>query len=137
MFDPKNHLRPTIPSIKKKISSSLEEQFQNKALRPIIKLQHKLIISCFEQYLTKNKINLHVLSDEQRKAVIEKAFARDTRLKTDMRSLIIGLFTLEEYNEYLSNQSQINKRINSIIQERIGSVFILPKSSLEDKKNIL
>ena len=124
MPEPKKQLRPTIPSIQSKEQVSVEEKFQNETLRPIIKLQHELILSCFKHYLAANKIQLEVQSEDKKRDFIQKCLMKNAQLKSDLRSLIIGLFTIEEYTEYLKNSSQINKRINSIIQSRITSVYV-------------
>ena len=124
MSDLKKQLRPAIPSIIKKENISVDEKFQNEVLRPIIKLQNNLISSCFEHYLKRKKVDLQKFTDDQTTAFIHKLFKTDTQLKTDLRSLIIGLFTLEEYQEYLTMSAQLNRRINSMIQERVTSFYI-------------
>ena len=123
MSDLKKQLRPAIPSIKKKENISTKEKFQNEVLRPIIKLQNNLISSYFEHYLERKKIDFQKFTDDQTTAFVHKLFKSDTQLKTDLRSLIIGLFTLEEYQEYLTISAQLNRRINSMIQERVTSYY--------------
>ncbi len=44
-------LRPTIKSIVIQENTSDEEKFQNSILRPIIKLQHHLLLHYFEHYM--------------------------------------------------------------------------------------
>jgi hypothetical protein len=123
MSDLKKQLRPSIPSIVQKSDISLEEKFQNEVLRPIIKLQNDLVLICFEHYLKRKKVELKKFTDDQITALIHKLFRSDTQLKSDLRSLIIGLFTVEEYREYLIISAQLNRRINSMIQERVGSFY--------------
>jgi hypothetical protein len=124
MLDLKKQIRPILSKIKKKEDISPEENFQNEILRPIIKLQYALISSSFEHYLSLKKVMFDEFNDLQKLAFIQKSFKRDTQLKTDLRSLILGLFTLEEFNEYLSLKSQINRRINTIMQSRITSCYV-------------
>ncbi|MGY8953736.1 MAG: glyoxalase [Flavobacteriales bacterium] len=124
MLDIKKQIRPMIFSIKDTGTTSIEEKFQNTVLRPIIKLQHELILCYFEQFLKRKKSKLKELSDLQKTEVIQNMFSRDIQLKTDLRGLIIGLFTLEEYQQYLNLSSQLNKRINAIIQQRVKSCYI-------------
>ena len=120
----KKQIRPEISNIIKTGDFSAEEKFQNEVLRPIIKLQHDLILSYYEHYLKQNKVKMNELNNNQKTDLIHKLFKTDTRLKTDLRGLITGLFTLEEYKEYLSVSSQLNKRINNIIQQRIESCYL-------------
>ncbi len=124
MSDLKKQLRPAIPSILEKDDISAEEKFQNEVLRPIIKLQNDLIASCFEGCLNRRKVDLQKFTDNQVKDFIHKLFRSDTQLKADLRSLIIGLFTLEEYQEYLTLSAQLNRRITSMIQERVTSYYV-------------
>jgi hypothetical protein len=121
MENPKKQLRPEILSIIKTENFSPLEKFQNETLRPIIKLQHDLILTRFEHYLKQNKINIIELNKTQKTDLMNKLFKSDTRLKNDFRGLIIGLFTLEEYKEYLTISSQLNKRINNMIRQKIDN----------------
>jgi hypothetical protein len=121
MENPKKQLRPEILSIIKTENFSPLEKFQNETLRPIIKLQHELILTRFEHYLKQNKINIIELNKTQKPDLMNKLFKSDTRLKNDFRGLIIGLFTLEEYKEYLTISSQLNKRINNMIRQKIDN----------------
>lgn len=124
MTDLKKQLRPEIPSIKKTEYASFEEQFQNEVLRPIIKLQHELILSCFAHVLERNKIQIHELDLTQKTRILQKLFKTDLHLKSELRGLVVGLFTLAEYNAYLSHSSALNRRIYTMIQERVASVYL-------------
>jgi hypothetical protein len=124
MSDLKIQLRPAIPSIQFKSNSSTEEKFQNDVIRPIIKLQHDLIVCNFIHFLARKNIDIATFNENQKNDYLQKLFKTNTELKTELRSLIIGLFTLEEYKEYLKLKPQLNKRINTIIQNRIGSIYL-------------
>ena len=51
--------RPILENIVK--DDTLEiESFQNKTLRPIIKMQHEILIACFNNYLEDKKIKLPI-----------------------------------------------------------------------------
>ena len=121
MIDQKKQIRPTIPSIVIQENFSDEEKFQNNILRPIIKLQHNLLLSYFEHYMKQNKVNLKELNSEEKKTLTHQFFKTDNRLKIEMRGLIIGLLTLDELEEYLKLSPNLNKRINNMIEQRINS----------------
>ena len=125
MTDLKKQIRPKISSILEMENSSAEEKFQNEVLRPIIKLQHDLILSCFEYYLMQNKLGMNELNSIKKKELTQRVFKSDTRLKIEMRGLILGLFTIDEYKEYLGLSAQLNKRINNMIQQRIDSCYVV------------
>ncbi len=124
MSDLKIQLRPEIPSIELTLNFSEEERFQNEVLRPIIKLQNDLILSCFVHYLQQTKGSMESLKPVQINPYITNLFKTSTRLKTELRGLIIGLFTLEEYHKYIEISSQLNRRMNNMIQQRILSFFV-------------
>lgn len=124
MKDLKKQIRPKISSILTLENFSDEEKFQNEVLRPIIKLQHDLILSCFEHYLKQNKVKIYELNNTQKIDLTRKLFKTDTRLKAELRGLITALFTLDEYKEYLRLASQVNKRINNMIHQRVDSCYV-------------
>lgn len=101
--------------------SSVEEEFQNKTLRPILKLQNDLIIQVFKNYLSQNRIHFNDLSVDKKMNSIENAIAKDSQLQNTYKGLIIAFFTLEEYHHYCIISSGLNKRIRSMLIERIQS----------------
>ncbi len=100
---------------------SIEEYFQNTVLRPIIKFQNDLLIAVFLQFCTKYKNVFFDLSTEKKILYIESAIAKDSKLRNTFRNLLIGLFSVEEYSEYLKNASNLNKRMTGIVKERLIS----------------
>lgn len=101
--------------------SSIEEEFQNKTLRPILKLQNDLIIQVFKNYLNQNRIHFDTLSLDKKMNTIENAIAKDSQLQNTYKGLIIAFFTLEEYQIYSTVSSGLNKRIRSMLMERLQS----------------
>ena len=112
-------LRPDILTKTIKTEMSSEEYFQNKVLRPIIKFQNELLIAVFLQFCTKYKNVFFDLSTEKKILYIESSITKDSKLRSSFRDLIIGLFSVEEYSEYLKNASALNKRMTGIIKERL------------------
>ena len=123
-------LRPDILTKTIKTEMSSEEYFQNKVLRPIIKFQNELLIAIFLQFCTKYKNVFFDLSTEKKILYIESYITKDSKLRSSFRDLIIGLFSVEEYSEYLKNASALNKRMTGIIKERlISHVQLLSESA--------
>ncbi len=112
-------LRPQIVSAKVYEGMSEEERFQNVTLRPIIKLQHKLIIAIVDKYLSKEKNIYFALSDKYRPGYITDNFWQDFKMRNDLKGLVMGWFTLEEYLIYSKNESEYNKRMMSILKQRV------------------
>ena len=123
-------LRPDILTKTIKTEMSSEEYFQNTVLRPIIKFQNNLLIAVFLQFCTKYKNVFFDLSTEKKILYIESYITKDSKLRSSFRDLIIGLFSVEEYSEYLKNASALNKRMTGIIKERlISHVQLLSESA--------
>ena len=123
-------LRPTINAAKTNKTMSSEELFENKTLRPIIKLQHNLLIAVFENYISKRKNVFYNLSLEKQLAYIDNAITKDIKFRNSIKGLIMGQFTVEEYALYTTNASALNKRIMTIVKERLVSsiqLFNIPK----------
>jgi hypothetical protein len=126
-------LRPDILTKTIKTEMSSEEYFQNKVLRPIIKFQNELLIAVFLQFCTKYKNVFFDLSTEKKILYIESSITKDSKLRSSFRDLIIGLFSVEEYSEYLKNASALNKRMTGIIKERLISHVQLLSDSASTK----
>ena len=114
-------IRPQIPSAKVDDQMSSEEQFQNKTLRPIVKLQDPLLVEVFRNYIAKHKLVFYDLSVEKRLDYIENAIHKDMKFRNSLKGMIIGQFTVDEYMEYTQNSSALNKRMMNIVKERLKS----------------
>ena len=114
-------LRPEIPSAKINDNMSFDERFQNETLRPVAKLQDELLLSVFRNYITKHKNKFYELKLEKKFEYIENAIQRDIKFRNSLKGVIIGQFTLEEYDRYIKNSSALNKRMMNIVKERIQS----------------
>lgn len=122
-----NHDINKRPIIEKAIVSekmTAIEIFQNKTLRPIIKMKHELLIAYLEHYLTLQKFDFNHLNELKKTEFIEQAFSKDSQLRNEIKGIIIGHFTLEEFAIYKSFIKESNKRILTMIKERILNTLI-------------
>lgn len=99
--------------------SSSDEVFQNEVLRPILKLQNDLFVASFVNYVAKNKIDFSTFSIEKKMATIESALQKDIKYRNALKGMIIGLFTTDEYAQYIKNSSGLNKRMMGMLIERL------------------
>jgi hypothetical protein len=113
--------RPNITTIENNADTTREEQFQNDVLRPIIKMQHELLIAYFKNYITQKKLNFNGLPTFKQIEFIESFMKSDLGFRGELRGLVIGQFTMVEYEQYSTIKSEMNKRIINIIQQRILS----------------
>jgi hypothetical protein len=101
--------------------SSVEEVFQNRTLRPILKLQNDLFIQVFINYVLKQKGTFFELSPEKKMSYIENVVQRDIKFRNSLKGMVIAFFTLDEYAEYIQISSNLNKRMMNMLIERLKS----------------
>lgn len=101
--------------------SSAEERFQNETLRPILKLQNDLLIQIFINYCIKQKSTFFKLNVNKKLEYIEQNIQRDMKFRDFLKGIIIAFFTLEEFENYSKNASNLNKRIITMLIERLQS----------------
>ncbi len=118
------NLRPSIATIKSNLMSSDQETFQNEVVRPIVKFQHDIIVVIFTAYLNQKKIQLDSMSTENQVIKITSVVQKDRALAMQLQSIIVAYFTSEEYKQFNSMRSSINKRIVQIIRERIINTLV-------------
>lgn len=114
-------MRPEIPSAKLTPTMSSDEYFQNKTLRPVAKLQNDLLLAVFRNYVAKHKNVFYDLTIEKRLDYIENAIHKDMKFRNSLKGIIIGQFTLEEFEIYIQNSSALNKRMMDIVKDRLKS----------------
>lgn len=105
--------------------SSSEELFQNKTLRPILKLQNDLFILVFINYAVKQKNTFFDLSPDKKLLYIENTIQRDIKFRNSLKGMVISLLTSEEYEDYIKNSSNLNKRMMNMLIERLKSQVLL------------
>ncbi|WP_323788917.1 glyoxalase [Psychroserpens sp.] len=122
-------IRPIIASAQVNDTMTADECFQNATLRPIIKMQSHLLVVVFRNYIAKRKNVFFDLSLPKQLAYIENAIHKDMKFRNSVKGMIIGQFTVEEYELYIQNSSALNKRMMNIVKDRLVNhiqVFIQP-----------
>lgn len=112
-------LRPQILSARIFPNMSADEYFQNKVLRPVIKLQNELLLEVFKNYIKKNKNVFYEIKVNERIKYIENAVQKDIKFRNSLKGIIIGQFTIDEYKAYTENSSSLNKRMMKLLIQRI------------------
>lgn len=115
-------------------TTSTDEIFQNRTLRPILKTQNDLFVAVFNNYVVKQKNVFFNLSPEKKMTYIENVIQRDIKFRNSLKGIVIGLFTIEEYNEYIQNSSNLNKRMMNMLIERLKSQVLLLESKDYDSR---
>ncbi len=124
-------IRPVLQKATVNADTSDDEYFQNVTLRPVIKFQNVLLIEAFKNYIRKHKNKYYELSLEQRLSYIETAIQKDIKFRNSLKGMIIGQFTVEEYQAYITNSSALNKRMMNMVIGRIkDQLQLLEKDTL-------
>ena len=118
-------LRPEINRINTELDSTVVEKFQNNTLRPILKIQHDLLILVFHSCLIKNKILFEKLSESEKESTLTQLFQKELAFRNQSLGIIIGLFTLEEYSHFAQEPGAYTKRITAMLKQRILSTYDL------------
>jgi hypothetical protein len=84
-------------------------------------VQNELFLAVFKNYLVKQKIEFHTITPEKKMLFIDKAIQRDMKFRNILKGMIIGFFTLEEFETYTQNSSNLNKRMMNLLIERLKS----------------
>jgi hypothetical protein len=112
-------IRPIISSAKIVPNMTEDEHFQNKTLRPILKLQNDLLLASFKNYIKKMKNTFYELKLEKRMNYITKSIQKDIKFRNSLKGMITGQFTIEEYELYIQNSSALNKRMMNMVIKRL------------------
>jgi len=108
----------------KKSEQTPIEQFQNITIRPILKYQHSILIVFFNsnvhvQYIVSANSSL-LKKQNQLKLFVSKQLA----FRAQLLGIVTGLFTELEFEFYLSEKVNSDKRITNMILERFYSTIV-------------
>lgn len=95
------------------------EDFQNKTIRPILKLQHDLLLQFFVFFCSNQKVAILNIEKEKFNKAVNNITKKNINLKNQFLGLIIGHFTVGEFAFYKENNTDLNKRILTMIGQRI------------------
>ena len=126
-----NKMRPDVDLEFLKIkNSSFEESFQNLILRPVIKVQTALLIEAFKKYADSHKGIFYQLRPEKKAIYIDNSIKKDQKFRNFLKGIIIGMFTIEEYEDYKKSSSSLNKRMMNLVSKRLSdNLQLLERSS--------
>lgn len=91
-------------------------------------MQHNLLVAVFKNYIAKRKNVFYDLNLPKQLSYIDNAIHKDMKFRNSVKGMIIGQFTVEEYELYIENSSALNKRMMNIVKERlIDSIQLFTK----------
>ena len=112
-------LRPKVNSNKNISYKNEIEKFQNIVLRPILKFQNDLLLELFIFEFEKTKTKFDLINNDQKIKLIINNLKYNNKLKQILLGTIIGMFSNKNITFYKTNYSKINKRIFSMLNDRL------------------
>ena len=112
-------LRPKVNSNKSISYKNDIEKFQNIVLRPILKFQNDLLVELFILEFEKTKTKFDLINNDQKIKLIINNLKYNNKLKQILLGTIIGMFSNNNITFYKANYSKINKRIFSMLNDRL------------------
>jgi hypothetical protein len=99
------------------------ESFQNQTLRPILKLQHDIVVALFKYNIRQRNTPFETLPNASREKAIVLILQKDLALRNQLFGMIVGLFTRSELHFYLDNEPELSKRMRDLLTQRIASEY--------------
>lgn len=109
-------LRPEIPTIDLSKSMSPQEEFQSSTLRPILKYQNTAIQILFNRY---RQSSYETLSSADQRNRIKSLLQKNIQLRNQLLGLVIAMMTEDELEFYFKQESEMKRRIKSMLVERL------------------
>ena len=120
-----NKERPKINVSNRREVHLESELFQNEVLRPILKMQHDIILKTFHNHIDKSSIKWNQLNQIKKVKCVDDQLSKNVQIKHLIIGLIVGLLNDLELVQYLKNSKEYNKRIIQMTKQRIQSTINL------------
>jgi hypothetical protein len=78
-----------------------------------------LFIEVFKNHINKTKVDFENLTVDRKMQFIENSIQKDIKFRNALKGMILGLFSVEEYSNYIKNSSELNKRMMNMLIERL------------------
>jgi hypothetical protein len=115
-------MRPLISSALTDKSKSIEV-FQNEVLRPVIKMQHEIILA----YIGSLEQFKNILSQKGSRldfqTRVHTFISRQLDIKNQLIGMVLGMLTEEEFVFYRDHQNDLHKRISQMISQRVSDTL--------------
>lgn len=116
--------RPIVPISNDADLHKPVELFQNEVLRPILKLQHDILLAIFHSYRMKFTEDWEELKKNKKKKFISDLLMKNGPLKNTVVGIIVGQLELSEIDDYLKDRKEYDRRISRMVIQRIQSTIV-------------
>jgi hypothetical protein len=115
-------IRPVLNLLSVEDTTAIES-FQNETLRPILKLQHDIVVALFKYHIRQRNTPFETLPNASREKAIVLILQKELAFRNQLFGIIVGLFTQSELHFYLENEPELSKRLRDLLTQRIASAF--------------
>lgn len=119
-----NKQRPELPKTLLDNVRTEAEDFQNRVLRPIIKMQSDLLIAHVNSTLESLSVQFSTLTKDEKTQILTQLFMKDIAFKREVIGMVLGHLTLDEYRTYTNLTKELNRRIVQIVRQRIVDFLV-------------
>ena len=113
-------LRLHIHTIAESSESSALEMFQNKTLRPILKLQNQVLVESFKG-LNLLKMGAYTRLDRSKKRIwVRNILSKEAITRNVMIGIVLGMMTQEELRFFFDHEKECRQRIMDMVAERLA-----------------
>jgi hypothetical protein len=120
-----NKQRPELPKTLLDNLQTEAEDFQNRVLRPLIKMQSDLLMAHLANKLELLKTDLLAFNRDQQIDCLTGLYSKDQSFRREVIGMIIGHLTLSEFESYAHNSKEFNRRITQIVLQRAIDLNVL------------
>lgn len=95
------------------------EAFQNDTLRPILKLQHEVLVAAWHRYAQRNKGTFYRLDRPAQRDFVRRTLQTNRELRSFLLGLVCGLMTEREWVAFRQNERELARRVYAMAAERL------------------
>lgn len=123
MADSQKKARPVVPVSNEPDLHLPIELFQNEVLRPILKVQHDILLAAFHHVRKSFSDDWEELKKSKKTKMVQALMLKNGPLKNTIIGIVIGQLEMEEMDTYLKDKKEYDRRITGMSMQRIQSTF--------------
>lgn len=122
-------LRPEVAHQSSDSSLITVADFLHQVLRPVLKLQHEVLLATVTDFAHDYHLPLATASPAEATRFLTELLARNTRLRATVVGLVVGLLTGSELAFYRQHRAELNRRLLDLATERVRSSTLGPAAA--------
>jgi hypothetical protein len=96
-------------------------EFQQQVLRPILKLQHAVLLATVADFALDYRLPLATAAPTEAHRLLTELLGRNARLRATVAGLAVGMLTQPELAFYRQHRSELTRRLLDLAEQRVLS----------------